>query len=143
MQPNGFERILVIGPSNASATRAGRISQRFLELETYRLMALRGLPVAKHLGPMLGQSEKTLLEITARLENKGASNEQLLDQRVALATGVERATAEHADRFSATRAYDALVSQRLAQLLEKLTRGQELQLRLQTTVEGLSIAAIG
>ena len=27
-------------------------------------------------------------------------------------------------------------------LLEKLTRGQELQLRLQTTVEGLSIAAI-
>ena len=28
------------------------------------------------------------------------------------------------------------------QLLEKLTRGQEMQLRLQTTVEGLSIAAI-
>jgi uncharacterized membrane-anchored protein len=28
------------------------------------------------------------------------------------------------------------------QLLAKLTRGQELQLRLQTTVEGLSIAAI-
>ena len=28
------------------------------------------------------------------------------------------------------------------QLLEKLTRGQELQLKLQTTVEGLSIAAI-
>ena len=28
------------------------------------------------------------------------------------------------------------------QLLEKLTRGQELQLRLQSTVEGLSIAAI-
>jgi uncharacterized membrane-anchored protein len=28
------------------------------------------------------------------------------------------------------------------QLLEKLTRGQELQLRLQATVEGLSIAAI-
>ena len=27
-------------------------------------------------------------------------------------------------------------------LLEKLTRGQELQLRLQATVEGLSIAAI-
>ena len=28
------------------------------------------------------------------------------------------------------------------QLLEKLTRGQDLQLKLQTTVEGLSIAAI-
>jgi uncharacterized membrane-anchored protein len=204
VQPNGFERVMVIGPSSTTATRAGRISQRLLELETYRLMALRGLPVAKQLGPMLGQSETALLEITARLENKGASDEQLLDQLVALATGVERATAEHAYRFSATRAYDALVSQRLAelretpipgtqtigefmqrrlspaiatvaatgqrlaslaerisrassllrtrvdiateeqnrQLLEKLTRGQELQLRLQTTVEGLSIAAI-
>jgi len=123
---------------------------------------------------------------------------------VSLAAGVERAIAEHAYRFSATRAYDALVTQRITelrerpipgtqtigefmqrrlspamgtvaatgqrltslserisrasallrtrvdiatevqnqQLLEKLTRGQELQLRLQTTVEGLSIAAI-
>lgn len=204
IQANGFERILVVAPSSTTPTRAGRISQRLLELETYRIMSLRGLPVAKHLGPVLGQSETALLDITARLENKGASDEQLLDQLVALATRVERATAEHAYRFSATRAYDALVGQRLSelrerplpgtqtigefmqrrlspaiatvaataqrlaslaerisrtsallrtrvdiateeqnrQLLEKLTRGQELQLRLQTTVEGLSIAAI-
>jgi uncharacterized membrane-anchored protein len=37
---------------------------------------------------------------------------------------------------------DIASEQQNQQLLEKLTRGQELQLRLQTTVEGLSIAAI-
>ena len=201
---DGFERMLVIAPEHTSETRAGRISQRLLELETYRLMALRGLPVAKQLGPMLAESEEALALITARLENKSASDQELLDTLVALAARVERAIAEHNYRFAATRAYDTLVSQRLTelrekaisgtqtlgefmqrrlspamatvaataqrltslservsrtsallrtrvdiatevqnqQLLEKLTRGQELQLRLQSTVEGLSIAAI-
>ena len=167
-------------------------------------MALRGLPVAKALGPMLNSAENSLADITAQLENKSGTDQELLDKLVALATRVERAIAEHSFRFSATRAYNTLVSQRIAelrekaipgtqtigefmqrrlspaiatvaasnerlaslservsrtsallrtrvdiateaqnqQLLEKLTRGQELQLRLQSTVEGLSIMAI-
>jgi uncharacterized membrane-anchored protein len=201
---DGFERLLVIAPPGTTETRAGRISQRLLELETYRLMALRGLPVAKQLGPMLAEAEIALATITARLENKSASDQELLDTLVALAARVERATAENSYRFSATQAYATLVGQRIAelrekaipgtqmigefmqrrvspamatvaataqrlaslservsrtsallrtrvdiatevqnqQLLEKLTKGQELQLRLQSTVEGLSIAAI-
>jgi uncharacterized membrane-anchored protein len=201
---DGFERMLVIAPPETTETRAGRISQRLLELETYRLMALRGLPVAKQLGAMLAQAEGALADITAQLENKSATDQDLLDTLVSLAARVERATAEHMYRFAATRAYDTLVSQRIGelrekaipgtqtigefmqrrlspamatvfataqrltslservsrtsallrtrvdiateiqnqQLLEKLTKGQELQLRLQSTVEGLSIAAI-
>lgn len=204
LRDSGFERLLVIAPTATTETRAGRVSQRLLELETYRLMALRGLPVAKSLGPMLAEAEGQLAGITAQLENKQASEQELLDILIALAARVERATAEHDYRFAATRAYDSLVGQRLVelreqpvpgtqtlgeflqrrlspamatvaatsqrltslservsrasallrtrvdiateaqnqQLLEKLTRGQELQLRLQTTVEGLSIAAI-
>jgi uncharacterized membrane-anchored protein len=168
------------------------------------MMALRGLPVAKELGPMLTESESVLSTITARLEGKHDSDQDLLDTLVSLAARVERATAEHVYRFSATQAYNALVLNRIAelrekpipgtqtvgefmqrrlspaiatvaattqrlsslsqrieraggllrtrvdivteaqnqQLLSKLTRGQELQLRLQRTVEGLSIAAI-
>lgn len=204
LQDDGFERMLVIAPEGTSQTRAGRIAARLLELETYRLMALRGLPVAKALGPMLAQAEAALARITAQLENKSASDQELLDTLVALAAGVERATAENVYRFSATQAYYALVNQRIRELREKaipgtqtigefmqrrlspamatvaateqrlaslservarassllrtrvdiatevqnqellakLTRGQELQLRLQSTVEGLSIAAI-
>ena len=201
---SGFERMLVVAPPHMSVTRAGRISQRLLELETYRLMALRGLPVAKELGPMLSEAEGGLADITARLEGKSTSDQQLLDTLVSLAAKVERATAQHSYRFSATQAYYSLVTQRIdelrekvipgtqtigmfmqrrlspaiatvaataqrlgslseriartsallrtrvdiatelqnQQLLAKLTRGQELQLRLQSTVEGLSIAAI-
>ncbi|WP_296159357.1 DUF3422 domain-containing protein [Rhodoferax sp.] len=204
LQPDGFERMLVIAPEGTSQTRAGRIAARLLELETYRLMALRGLPVAKTLGPMLAQAESDLVRITAQLEDKSASDQELLDTLVSLAASVERATAAHSYRFAATQAYYALVNQRIKelrekaipgtqtigefmqrrlspamatvaatgqrlvslservarasdllrtrvdiatevqnqQLLEKLTRGQELQLRLQSTVEGLSIAAI-
>ena len=167
-------------------------------------MALRGLPASKSLGPMLAEAESALADITARLEGKAASDEALLDTLVSLAAQVERATAEHNYRFAATRAYDTLVRQRIAELREKaipgtqtlgefmqrrlspaiatvaateqrlaslservsrasallrtrvdiategqnqmllakLTRGQEMQLRLQSTVEGLSIAAI-
>lgn len=201
---DGFERMLVIAAPGTTETRAGRVSQRLLELEIYRLMALRGLPVAKQLAPMLAQAESDLADITARLESKSALDQELLDTLVSLAAQVERATAENVYRFSATAAYNTLVGQRITELrekpipgtqtigefmqrrlspamatvaataqrltslservartsallrtrvdiateaqnqllLEKLTRGQELQLHLQSTVEGLSIAAI-
>ena len=201
---DGFERMLVLAPDGTTEARAGRISQRLLEMETYRLMALRGLPVAKNLSAMLSAAESQLADITGLLESKGETDQALLDLLVSLAARIERATAEHGFRFSATRAYDTLVSQRLAELrerpisgtqtlgefmqrrlspamatvqatekrlaslaervsrssallrtrvdiateaqnqvlLEKLTKGQALQLRLQSTVEGLSIAAI-
>ncbi len=204
LRPSGFERMLVVMPLNVSETRAGRVSQRLLEIETYRLMALKGLPVAKQLIPELTKAERQLADITAQLENKAASDQELLDTLIALATRIEHATVAHAYRFAATQAYNKLVTQRIGelrekaisgtqtigefmqrrlspaiatveataqrmsylsarvsrasallrtrvdiltetqnqQLLEKLTRGQELQLRLQSTVEGLSIAAI-
>ena len=204
LRPSGFERILVLAPETTNDTRGGRISQRLLELETYRLMALRGLPVAKAVGAQLGQAERELADITAALQNKAAQDQTMLDRLIGLAASVELITAEHAFRFAATAAYDKLVHERIAelrespisgtqtigefmrrrlspamatvaataqrlsnlserisrtsallrtrvdiateeqnsQLLAKLTKGQELQLRLQTTVEGLSIAAI-
>lgn len=204
LRPTGFERVLVMAPITTSETRGGRISQRLLELETYRLMALRGLPVAKAVGTQLGQAERELANITATLQSKAAQDQHMLDRLIGLAASVELITAEHSFRFAATAAYDKLVRERIAelrespisgtqtigefmqrrlspamatvtataqrlsslserinrtsallrtrvdiateeqnsQLLEKLTKGQELQLRLQTTVEGLSIAAI-
>ncbi len=204
LRSSGFERMLVIMSADVSETRAGRVAQRLLEIETYRLMALKGLPFAKRLIPELTRAEQQLSDITAQLENKASSDQELLDTLIYLAARIERATVEHGYRFAATQAYNKLVAQRInelreqaipstptigefmqrrlspaiatveataqrlnylsarvsrtsallrtrvdiqtekqnQQLLEKLTRGQELQLRLQSTVEGLSIAAI-
>lgn len=204
LRDSGFERMLFVASPHTSETRAGRVSARLLELETYRMMALLGLPVAKALAGPIAQAEARLAHLTAQMEAKATSDQVLLDELVALAARIERAIAEHGYRFSATRAYDRIVQQRMAelreqaipgtqtisefmqrrlspamntvasteqrlealseriartgallrtqvdiareeqnrQLLEKLTRGQALQLRLQSTVEGLSIAAI-
>ncbi len=99
---DGYERMLVITPPDTTETRVGRVTQRLLELETYRLMALRGLPVAKQLGPMLSVAESSLSEITGQMERKATTDAELLDTLVALAARVERATSEHMYRFSAT-----------------------------------------
>ena len=125
LRETGFERMLVIAPPGTSETRAGRISQRLLELETYRLMALRGLPAAKTLAPSIAQAEATLAEITTRLEGKRDSDQELLDRLVALASQVERATAEHVYRFSATEAYAALVEERIGELREQPIPGTQ------------------
>lgn len=204
LRPSGFERMLVMAPVGTSETRAGRMFQRLLDMETYRLMALRGLPTAKALAPELAAAEAQLATITEAMEQGETSDQAMLDTLVGLAAKVEKAIAQHQFRFSATEAYEALVAQRMSelhevpipgtqalcefmqrrltpamatvastaqrlsslservsrasallrtrvdiategqnqQLLEKLTRGQAMQLRLQTTVEGLSIAAI-
>lgn len=204
LRASGFEHIVVLAEPGTTETRAGRICQRLLELETYRLMALRGLPAAKALAGTLAEVETTLAAITARLEQRGASEAELLDDLISTAARIEHATASNQYRFAATQAYHAIVearidelhegkvagtqslgefmqrrlspamatvnatAQRLAglsqrisrasallrtrvdiateaqnqQLLAQLSDGQRTQLRMQATVEGLSIAAI-
>jgi uncharacterized membrane-anchored protein len=70
-----------------------------------------------------------------------------LSPAIATVAATERRLQELSERIFRTSALlrtrvDIATEQQSRQLLEKLTRGQELQLRLQATVEGLSIAAI-
>lgn len=46
--------------TQTSASRVGRVVQRLLEMEIYRMVALRGLPVAKFLSSELGEAEGRL-----------------------------------------------------------------------------------
>ena len=66
---------------------------------------MRGPPVAKALGSMLSEAQEELADITTHLEGKSTSDQNLLHALVSLATRVERATAQHNYRFSATRSY--------------------------------------
>lgn len=47
MHSDGFSRILVRAGNNLSPRRLGRLVQRLLEIETYRMAALLGLPAAR------------------------------------------------------------------------------------------------
>ncbi len=201
---DGFGRFLVF---NRSMTQwhAGRIVQRLLEIETYRIMALLSLPAAQELNPLLSSWESELSEITnAMTQTSDMEEPELLNRLTHLQAAIEKNYTKTQFRFNAGAAYYALVQRRndelreerltgmqtfsefterrlapamntckaasdrlqalservdrAAQLLstrvdmslekqnqavlESMNRRAELQLRLQQTVEGLSIAAI-
>ncbi|MEO6276900.1 DUF3422 domain-containing protein [Roseateles sp.] len=146
LRASGFEHIVVLAEPGTPETRAGRICQRLLELETYRLMALRGLPAAKALGSTMSEVEAALATITARLEQRGASEAELLDDLISTAARIEHATAEHQYRFGATQAYHAIVETRLGELHEgkvagAQTLGEFMQRRLSPAIATVTATA--
>jgi len=115
---DGFSRLLVLDRS-MSPRQAGRMMQRLLELETYRMMALLALPVAQQLAPFLAASERELSDITTHLADCTEADEPvLLDRLTRLEAGIERRQSENAYRFAAGSAYHLLVQRRIAELRE-------------------------
>lgn len=117
---DGFVRYLVLD-RGLGPPRAGALAQRLLELETYRVLALLGLPEAARLAPGIRRVEDALARITqdmTRAEGLTA-NRELLDEITALAAAGEAEVAASSYRFGASRAYDGIVQQRLAAIGEE------------------------
>lgn len=202
---NGFARF-VLFIEGLSRFQTGRTLQRITEIETYRVMALLGFPLAREIAPQIVDIDARLGVILAKLPDL----QSLADERAVLkdisdlAVRLEALKSRVSFRFDASRAYSALLADRLAnlreqsfpgvstmtkflerrfkpamrtcesvaanldslserlarsttllrtrvemsieaqnqQLLESMDRRGRLQLRLQQTVEGLSVAAI-
>ncbi len=116
---DGFSRIL-LRDQGLSGRQAGRLVQRLLEIETYRMMALLAFPLARRIGVQVSEAEAKLGTLTAQLaaSDGGADDHALLDQLTELAAGIERLAAAGNYRFSAARAYYALVQRRISELRE-------------------------
>lgn len=201
---DGFSRF-VVRDRGMTPRQAGRTVQRLLEIDTYRVMALLALPVARELVPALQTDEEELARITTALATGGDRDEAgFLDRLTRLEAEIGRRAARNEYRFGAAAAYHELVLRRIAELregriqglqtfqefierrlapamntcrstaerqasllqraawttqllstrvnmtverqnqavLESMNRRADLQLRLQATVEGLSIAAV-
>ncbi|PWG65528.1 DUF3422 family protein [Sediminicurvatus halobius] len=121
---DGFIRVLVLDRS-LSAPQAGRLVQRLLEIETYRLMALLGFPLARRLSPDITEMETQLGTLMDRLSSVAALDDErnLLSSLSALSARVEQLMAQTNFRFSATAAYGTLVRRRLAALRERRIEG--------------------
>jgi uncharacterized membrane-anchored protein len=204
LHEDGFCKFLVLD-AHMSPLHIGRIVQRLLEIDTYRILALLALPVAQKLILDLSRWEIELSQITDKLTEASAQEDtNLLDRLTQLQASIERSTARSQFRFGAAAAYYSLVQRRTLELREarlpdmqmfgefierrlapamatstsvearqkslsqrvdratqllstkvnlsleqqnqslmaSMDRRAELQLRLQQTVEGLSIAAI-
>lgn len=204
LHADGFSR-MVLATSRMDPRRLGRLVQQLVEIDSYRMMALLALPVAREAFVTLGRVETELADLAGAIRAARREDEpQLLDRLTTLAGEVESQYAATHSRFSASTAYFQLVDRRIADLGESrlpglqtlgefvqrrlsparstcewaarrqdalsqrvsrisnllrtrveieqqessqdllgaMNRRQELQLKLQSTVEGLSVAAI-
>ncbi len=125
IQEDGFSRFLIFD-GGMSPYQAGRLSQRLLEMETYRIMALLALPVAQEVAPQIGAQERELAEISAALVEAKEPDEPLLLQRLTrLAAEAESRESRHRFRFSAAAAYYELVRNRIQELRELRMEGMQ------------------
>ncbi|WP_350333312.1 DUF3422 family protein [Coralliovum pocilloporae] len=202
---DGFTHIVVVD-GGLETSRAGALVQRLLEIDTYRVFALFGLPEAQRAGPEVAGIEQALVRITEDMKTTGGleDNNRLLTELTILAARLEAVAVAGLYRFGASRAYHEIVQMRLGaieetvlpdhetwgaflnrrlmpamrtchsieereanlsrkleraatllrtrvdvemqsqnrDLLESMNRRASLQLRLQQTVEGLSVAAV-
>jgi uncharacterized membrane-anchored protein len=120
----GYTRIAIRLP-DAPPLEAGRLTQRLLEVETYRSMALLGLPLARAVSPDLASMEDELSEIAHSLgaTDETPDNHALLMRLSDLLAANDALATRTAFRFSASRAYHALVKNRL-ELLQERKEGQ-------------------
>ena len=121
---NGFSRFLILDVS-LTQRQAGRTIQRLAEIETYRMMALLGLPVAKEVSRWLYGAEKQLATLMDSIGRAKTSEDerQALSTLSALAAEVEHSIARTTFRFGASAAYHGLVMQRIAELRESRISG--------------------
>lgn len=123
LHADGQMRALILNQS-LSPRRLGRLVQQLLEIETYRMMALLGLPAARNMAKALNDAEKELAELADAIRNAQAHDEAtLLDRLTRLAGEVEQQYAATHSRFSATRAYFDLIDQRLRDIEEVPLQG--------------------
>jgi len=122
--PAGFVRILIVDRGLGSE-RAGALTQRVLEIETYRTLALLGLPEAQRLAPVVRRIEQRLAEVTAatRASEGLEANQRLLNELTSLAAELEAGAAASQFRFGASRAYDQIVQLRLQTIGERKCGG--------------------
>jgi uncharacterized membrane-anchored protein len=128
---DGFSRILLRN-RRLTAGRLGRMVQRLLEVETYRMMALLGLATARSTGQQLARMERQLSDIVSRTAiaspNTGGADDndhRLLDELTGLAAESVALASRSRYRFSATAAYADLVENRLQELREGRVEGYQ------------------
>lgn len=120
---DGLTRILVLD-RGLTPIRLGALAQRLLEIETYRTLALLGIPLTRSLGPHLRDIEKRLADITDQMcKSTHRDSETLLSRLTDMSAELEADTAASLYRFSASRAYYEIVEERIAALGETFVPG--------------------
>jgi uncharacterized membrane-anchored protein len=110
-------------PTKNSPNELGRRIQRLYELETYRIMALIGLPLARRISIRLSDLEDQLNSLTSKLEDssikQGATERDIFQELSKLSAMLDNLRSETRFRFSASNAYFEIIDARMTTLVER------------------------
>jgi len=125
LHADGCSRMVLLAGS-MTPRRLGRLVQRLLEIETYRMAALLGLPAAREAANVLAFAERELAELAQAIRSATREDEPaLLDRLTRLAGQVESQHAATHSRFSASAAYFELVDSRIEDIAESRLAGMQ------------------
>jgi uncharacterized membrane-anchored protein len=125
LHPDGYSRMVLLTGS-LTPRRQGRLVQQLLEIETYRMAALLGVPAAREASQVLADAERELAALAHAIRHAERADEAgLLDRLTRLAGEVEGQYAATHSRFSATRAYFELVDRRIRDIAESRMPGMQ------------------
>jgi uncharacterized membrane-anchored protein len=114
---DGYGRFLV-KDLGLNQRQLGRLAQRLVEIASYYLLAMLAYPLARAALPRIAALERELSDAVGTLSAiSGLGDESALLKRLStLAAEAEAVAAGTSYRFSAARAYSALVAQRMEDL---------------------------
>ncbi len=118
----GFSRFVLVD-RKMGPRQSGRMLQRLFEIETYRMLALLALPLAKQQMARLDELGIALKAVTARLNAADSRDDTLLEEFSALSAELENLVAQTQYRFSASHAYYQLIERRIGELRERRIGG--------------------
>ncbi len=122
---DGLTQILVLDRGMTEAG-TGALVQRLLDIETYRTLAMIGLPLAQSLSPDIRRIEDGLTAVTQRMRgNVREEADEMLAEITRLAAELEAGAALSLYRFGASRAYYGIVQERIRTLAETGMPGYE------------------
>jgi uncharacterized membrane-anchored protein len=117
-----FSRLLIIDHGMRSRT-GGRMLSRLLEIESYRMLALLALPLAKQQMRALDKLGLKLNALTHKITAGHSPDVELLDQLSTMTAEQQDLRSSSQYRCSAAHAYYRLIKQRIGELRENRRSG--------------------
>jgi uncharacterized membrane-anchored protein len=125
IDPAGHVRMAVFVHPDTSARRLGRIVQRLCEIEVYKTMSMLGLARARQVSREMGGLDRRLSELIGTMAGDTPRAEVALGALMGVSAELERLEVASSFRFGATRAYEALVHDRISVLREVRLGGRQ------------------
>ena len=121
----GHLRFALFVSKGTGHRRIGRVIQRICEIETYKTMSMLGFAKAKEMASDLNRNGAELTSLISQMPQAGHGAGEALNALLKVTAELESLSANSAYRFAATKAYAAIVNQRVEVLREERFQGRQ------------------